>query len=361
MLVFIPTTDYATSAAAAETIGYLDFGPIPIGQNKTAAFRVGNVGPDAVQVVLTVVDEGGEVVPDFTYQLEPDAFTLGPDEISDTVSVRVATPYIRRSFNYVVDLVATPDIGDEAALTLTYEVVGPTVNRCSHYPRRANDQTDNFADIIETLGDDLSVRVFEPVACVGGSVQVEGGDCLRDLTGDAANTRFISPCDPCERLNPLNPTMGYVGYAYVIRAQFQREQRSITTHLLADNTVMTYHVAASLIVPAPWESILYRNWALFSPASGADKGQFKRTVVVVQRHDELYAVENVRTLDGPNQAVSHFECDLVQLHDRAMGSPDFYNPFALTYEFESDKPYAAYACDLFIPLISEDPYIPAGS
>lgn len=364
MLVFIPTTYYGTSAAAAETYddlfaGQLDAGYIVIGDAKTAALRVGNRGTETVQVVLSVIDEGGEVIPDFTYQVEPDAFTLAPDAVSDTVSIRIATPYIDRTVAYSVELVATPDVGDEAALRVIYEVVGPLANRISQYPRRRSDATDNFTGIIETLGDDVLVRWYEPLAYDGGSVQVYASESRRDLTGDAANTRFVSPCDPCERLNPFNGNIGYAAYHQPMVCQFQRENRSTTTHVLADNSTLTYQVSASLIVAAPWESLLYRNWALFACGREADRPQYKRTVILIQRLDELFAVENVRTLDGPNQAISHFECDLVQLHRRTAGSPDSFNPFAITYEYQSDKPYAVYPCDIdpvALTLDIEDPY-----
>lgn len=362
-LTFIPTSYYGTSAAEAETFddlyGQLDAGYITIGDSHTVALRVGNIGPDAVQVVLTISDEGGEIIPDFSYQVEPDTFVLAPDGVSDTISIRIATPYIDRTTAYSVELVATPDIGEPATLRVVYEVVGPLSNRISQYPRRRSDATDTFTGIIESLGDDVSVHWFQPLAYDGGTVAVLASPCSRHLTGNAADTRFLSPCDPCERLNPLNQFWGYTAYHQPMACQFQRESRSITTHVLADDTTLTYHVSASLIVAAPWESLLYRDWALFAPASGADRPQYKRTVVLIQRLDELFAVENVRTIDGPNQAISHFECDLVQLHRRTAGSPDYYNPFAITYEYQSDKPYAAYACDLdpiALMVSYEDPY-----
>jgi len=347
-LVFIPTTDYSTSTADAETITSLDLGYVKGATSRTVSFRIGSSAEPASSVIAAVRD--APYAHDFA--IEPDTFTLEPDAISDTIAITLTLPLDVADEAFSVLLNATTDSGEVFTLPLTYETVGPNAERLPQYPRRAGQATDISTGPILALGDSLVLHRYDPLPYDGGSVIVEAVPCGRDLSGEARNSRFRAACDPCVRLNALDPSYGYAHSQETILAQFQRETRTTTTHLLADNTVLTYNVAASLILPAAYD--LNREWALFSSASGADRAQYKRTVWLVQRQSEYFSVENIRTLDF-GEVISHFECDLIALHERTQGSPDYWNPFALTYEYESDKPYAAYACPL---QLVEDPYLP---
>lgn len=329
MIVFVPVEDYSTSAAAAATVDSLSLGYVKAGDSRSVAFRIGARDDDAT-FLLTPSDS--------RLSLDTESFDLSEDEISDTVTLTLTLPLEEPSAFHVATLTASTG----ETLSIEWEAVGANSERQTQYPRRSGLATPISSSPILALGDTLLLLRYDPIAFDPDDdrIIVESGS--RNLCDDPG-VRFRSPCDPCERLSPLNETWGYLESSEIVKAQFTSEQRTIDVSFTADKTSMTYHVAARLILPAEYE--LTRLWASFAPETAADKEQFKRSVIVVKRLGELFAVENVRTLDISDD-LSHFECDLVALHNRDMGSPDFFNPFSVTYEFESDKPYAAYVCDL---------------
>lgn len=329
MIVFVPVEDYSTSAAAAATVDALSLGYVKAGDSRSVAFRIGARDDDAVFSLTP---------PDSRLSLDTESFDLEADEISDTVTLTLSLPLEEPSAFHVATLTASTG----ETLSVEWESVGANSERQTQYPRRSGLATPISSSPILALGDTLLLLRYDPIAFDPDDDRIIVETGARNLCEDPG-VRFRSPCDPCERLSPLNETWGYVESSEIVKAQFTSEQRTIDVSFTADKTSMTYHVAARLILPAEYE--LTRLWASFAEQTAADKPQFKRSVYVVKRLGELFAVENVRTLDISDD-LSHFECDLIALHNRDMGSPDFYNPFSVTYEFESDKPYAAYVCDL---------------
>lgn len=329
MIVFVPVEDYSTSAAAAATVDSLSLGYVKAGDSRSVAFRIGARDDDSV-FSLTPSDS--------RLSLDVEEFDLSEDEISDTVTLTLSLPLEEPSAFHVATLTATSG----ETLSVEWEAVGANSERQTQHPRRSGLATPISSSPILALGDTLLLLRYDPIAFDPDDDRIIVETGSRNLCEDPG-VRFRSPCDPCERLNPLNETWGYVESSEIVKAQFTSESRSVDVSFSADKTSMTYHVAARLILPAEYE--LTRLWASFAEQSAADKAQFKRSVYVVKRLGELFAVENVRTLDISDD-LSHFECDLIALHNRDIGSPDFFNPFSVTYEFESDKPYAAYVCDL---------------
>lgn len=113
---------------------------------------------------------------------------------------------------------------------------------------------------------------------------------------------------------------------------------------------MSFSVTAKLFLSAEWE-LQQETWSLFAPGALPDDATFKKTVYLVQREGAMFAIENLQAkfyVEG----ISHYEADLIQLHNRSMGSPDFFNPFALVYAFNSAKPASAFPVGLE-PLFSE--------
>lgn len=359
MLIFIPTTEYARDANEAETISDFDLGSIRIGTRAAFSFRIGNVGSNTVTWSLYVRDEFDPDYPD-KWEL-PTGGQLAPGETTDTLTVRVNLPIDAVEMGHVVDLIAS-DGATETTLQVVYEAMGTNSWRRSNYPRRAGDASDTASNVIDSLGDILRILVFDPVPYVqsggyGVKMKAEALRTARDNLAGYRPMRIVNGADPCDRLNPKDETFGYAQSVAIIQGQFSRESRETRQTMTATDTVLTYDVGASLAFRA--EDELIRHWALFAPATETEPEQFKRSVFILQRLGELWAIENIRTVDK-GDVLSHFEADLVALHSRMMGKPTFFNPFAVTYPCESDIPYAQFTCLLDFP-VEYFEGIPSGS
>ena len=361
-LIFIPSHDYNRNAHEAETVTGFDLGAIRIGTRAAFSFRIGNTGSAAGSWSLSVVDNSDPEYPD-KWEL-PEGGILAAGETTDTLTVRVNLPIDAVEMGVVVDLVAT-DGTDEYPLEIVYEAMGTNSWRRANYPRRAGDATDSASTVIDNLGDILRVLCFHPIAFdpdaatgYGQKIKFENGGAERDTLAGYKPIRIVDGRDPCDRLNPKDEVFGYTQQLAIIQGQFSGETRETrTVNLTASNTLMEYQVGATLALIA--EDELIRHWALFESATELEPAQYKRSVFTLQRLGELWSIENIRTIDFGDQ-LSHFEADLVALHPQYIGAPSFWNPFALTFEYESDKPYAMFVCTLDFP-IEEYKEIPTGS
>jgi len=359
MLIFIPTTEYARDANQCEPVSDLDLGSIRIGTRAAFSFRIGNVGSNTVTWSLYVNDEFDPDYPD-KWEL-PTGGQLAPGETTDTLTALVNVPINATEIGTVVDLVAT-DGAEETTLQVVYEAMGTNSWRRSNYPRRAGDASDTASNIIDNLGDILRVLCFDPVPHVetggyGVKMKAETLGPARDNLAGYRPLRVVNGSDPCDRLDPKNETFGYAQSVAIIQGQFSRESRETRQTMTATDTILTYDVGASLAFRA--EDELIRHWASFAPATESEPEQYKRSVFILQRLGELWAIENIRVIDK-GDVLSHFEADLVALHSRAMGKPTFFNPFSVTYPFESDVPYAQFTCLLDFP-VEYFEGIPSGS
>lgn len=361
-LVFIPTNDYNRDATVAKTMTDFDLGSIRIGTRAAFSFRIGNTGSAAVTWSLTVNEQFD---PEATGKWElPQGGSLAPGQTTDTLTVRVNVPITAVEMGVIVDLIAS-DGTDEYPLEISYEAMGTNSWRRSNYPRRAGQATNSATNVIDNLGDILRVLCFHPVAFdpdavtgFGKQVKTEPLGTATDALAGYKSMKVIDGRDPCDRLNPKDETFGYAQSLAIIQGQFSGETRETRTiNLTATDTVMEYQVGATLAFIA--ENELVRHWGLFEEATEIEPAQYKRSVFILQRLGELWSIENIRTMDKGDE-LSHFEADLVALHPRYIGAPSFWNPFAITYEYESEKPYSMFVCTLDFPTEEFD-FIPSGS
>ncbi len=353
-LVFIPIKNYSRDANTAATITDIDIGSVCIGTSVTFCFRLGNTGDTAVDWTLSVVDNYDPDTPD-KWQL-PEGGSLAPGETTNTLTVGMRLPLNAVEMGHVVNLIAT-DGNTEYTLEISYEAMGTNSFRRSQYPRRVGDWTDTASNVITQLGDKLRILVFDPMPYVGApgygqKVPIIIGPKCTKLAG-YREMAIQDGSDPCQRLHPHNEKYGYTQSTYIVFGQFSNENRETRYfNLRATSTEMEYQVSARLSFCA--EDELIRHWALFSGGSETEPAQYKRSVFVLQRQGELFSIENIKTIDRGTQ-LSHFEADLVALHNWSNGKSSFWNPFAITFDgFESDIPYAMFSCHLDLP--KDEPY-----
>lgn len=339
MLIFVPATDLSTSAHVASSVTSLDLGFIKATGSKQISFRIGNLGSETANVSLSIKDLMDTQVHE-KVSLSLTSFSISPGEISNTVTLTVSLPRETIGMSHI--LTVTASSGE--MLEIYAEYVGPNTERKPQYPDRTGDATRVASDVVFRLGDTLTLFRFTPVA-------YDQSDTRR-IINDKVIT-FPSGqggCgDPCSRLNPSDPLgRGYTLTTENIIAQFQAESRTIRQSFQATDTTLIYEVNGRLILPSEFE--LTREWALFAFESrdGLDPDRYKRTVFIVKRQGELFAIENIRTLDHADD-LSHFECDLIALHSRKMGDRNFYCPFNIVYLWGSDEPYSKYPCPCNVP------------
>ena len=339
MLIFIPSHDLSVNADEAETIDEIDLGFIQVGESKTASFRIGNRGGALLTSTVTIDD--------LWSSLSLGVICLGADEISDTITVAVAPPVDSPSSGRVATIAAT-----DAELTITYTVVGPFDERSSQFPERSSDFTDNVSSTIGRVGEVFTLHRYDPIPHDPDDdrVFVSVRDGYRWTNSEGRNYRFSHAANPCDRLDPLNGDWGYAHSSSTIIASFQLESFSIRENSSASNTAMSFDAEARLTIPAEYDVV--RAWALFSESQGADSDQYKRTVFLIQRQSRLWALHNIFSRYRGNE-LSHHICDLIPLHNRTMGSADFYNPFAFTFAENADKPYSCFPCDYDLMSLTE--------
>ncbi len=359
-LVYIPVNDLSDLASDAGVIDYIDFGePILVGSEASESFRLGNLSDQTVNYTWSV--EQDDLNPFLFEEMDylfleaaglPEPGTLGPNETSDTLSLRLIPPLTSGNRVWVLSVIVTSEIGT-SRLQIVFETVADRDQRRREYPERATSQTDVFSAQIDRAAEHLRLLRYDPVAYdpTDSRVIVERGE--RYLT-ESPDIRFKSLCDPCQRLNSMNSEWGYVQSETMIRGVYAPETDHISLTFTKTNTTMTYASTSSIIMPAEYHSDLQRTWALFARQSGADREQFKRTVFIFRRKEELWAILDV--IAPPlGDITTYLEARCIQVHNADMGSPQFFNPWALTYESESDKPYSMYPCDfgVFVQSISD--------
>lgn len=322
MTVFIPCSDYSESATTAETITTLDVGYVKAGQTVAVSFKVGNRSDIATDE--TVSSDNPQV------SLSVDSVTLEPDEISDTVTATITAPLDCQTTLETSYVTA----GDISALTLTWETVGANVDRLPQVPDRMGDFTDNITSVLDRVGEVLRVYTFDPIP-------YDETDERIFVMPEGADRRFKSQRDVCSRLDPLDDRWGYRRSVQTVVGSFQSEDWSITSSFTRDNSSITYSGSAVLYLPAEFE--LIRSWALFNDARGADRAQYKRTVFVTQRQGQVWALQTIVPIYRGEQ-LAYWHVHLVPLSQPTMGSPGSFNPFATTYEYQSDRPYAQFSC-----------------
>lgn len=342
MLIYIPVNDLSDSAADAETIDELDFGEVLAESSVSASFRLGNTYGSTVDYEFTVTSDSLNSFLSEWVTLPPTG-ELQADGTTDTLSIRLEPPVTAGNRSYLVSLNAICEHG-VSSIDLAFTVVVDRDARRSEWPERATTQTDVFSDQIDRTAEHIELLRYEPVAYDASDdrVIVERGE--RNLI-DGDEITFRSQVDPCDKLNPLNSEWGYQQSTTWIRAHFQPETDEITTSFTKDDTSQVYASTAGLIIPAEFYSDFQRSWALFSPKNDADRPQYKRTVFAFNRNGEIWAILDV--IAPPlGDLVAYLECRCIQIHNADMGSPQFFNPWAWTFENNSDKPYAMYPCEV---------------
>lgn len=335
MLIFIPADDYSSTADQAQAITSLEYEFIQGGDSAIKSFRIGNTNSETVTYTLSHrhVDSG-------TVGISIDSGSLAANDISDTISVTIDVPPDTISMGFVFDIIASSSTGAESTLEVTYIGVGPNAERRPQYPDRTSSFTDVVSGAIDRAAEWFDVFIYEPVAFVAP----DPNDRRISIKTNRDGTQELFWIhNHCERLNPTNPEWGYTLTVDSLRASFQRESRDIVTHFDSYlSQPMSYNTSGLLIIAADQE--LIRQWALFAPARSNDAAQFKRTVFIIERQGLLYSVEDI-VEKYRGQTLSHFEADVVEVHKRNMGSPDFFNPWTRTFRFEDDKPYTQYVCE----------------
>ena len=344
MLAFLPSSDYSESASAATGVETLDYEYIQVGESKSRSIRIANQSNDTVNYFLAADSDWVEIT--------PESGTLQADEISNTTFIEISPPLGEKTAIHSVDLVATTGV-DVYRLELLFEVIGANETRQSQYPERRSDFTDNVSNVINRVSESFTLYRYDPVAYDESDNRVIiDPDQKRQLVGTPGSHRWLTQ-NFAERLNPLNSTWGYTRSDETILASFHDETNEIETSFTRDNSMMSYQSTAYLVVPAEFE--FHQIWALFSPAKNPDPDQYKRTVYLIRRREDIWCLHNIYARYRGNE-LSHYEIELVQFHRQAMGSAAYYNPFALTYERDTDKPYAMYPVDygdLFDSVLSD--------
>lgn len=328
-LVFIPFDDLSVSAIAATPITSIDYSFIQAGEEKSHSFRIGNTSAGSVS--LTLVSSS-----DLVSLLPATSFTLAPDQITDTITATINVPLSALTVTESIVLTATSDEG-ATSMTLDYVSVGANTARDSEYPERRTTLTDTISNTILRASEPLKLLKYEPIPYDPDDTRVFISDKKRHLDIGGDHSFVTQSVD--ERLNPLNETWGYVRSESIILGSFQDIETDILTDFVADKTSMNYRSTAKLFVPPEYE--FPRTCALFSDAEDPDDIQYKKTVYLILRRGEFWALHTIQTRFRGNE-LAHHEIDLVQLEPRNMGSPDFYNPFAWTWRYEADKPYAKF-------------------
>ena len=338
MIIFIPSDDYAEDASDADTIDSLAYEFIQSGHLETRSIRIGNIGAETVTYsLITRQASAADVTIDF------DSATLAPDEISDTTTITIEVPPEAISIGHVFDIVAVVDTS-EYELEVTYEAVGANDDRRPQYPDRASSFTDQASNTLDRFSEWFHLLTYLPIAFVPDDPNDR--TVLLERTDFVGSTgiRVLSKSDPCERLNPTNETWGYTLSTSMLRGTFVNESREIS---MDQATGLNYETSAYLVFPA--EEELIREWRLFEPA----RDQYKRTVYVIERQGELYAIENIVPL-SMGQILSHFEADLVAIHRKDQNISSRYNPWAMSYRNESDKPTHVWQCPYDLDAILDD-------
>jgi len=345
-LIFIPTDDVntdATTATAIEDDLYLGIAQV----NKTLSYscRVGNNSGNAVTFTWELEDEFDPDVYEHVSILLGNAFinlddpiTLQAGQCTDTLGLTIDQPIDAGSRYYTPILTAVTTTGQRDSLHLYYDYVGPHSYRRRQWPDSATDFTDNVGNVIDNMSEPLVLHRYDPI-------YYDPDDTRIFVTTDpySGERVFETQSDICYRLKPDDERWGYDHNESTILSSFQREDIETRFNFAATNTSMTYNATARLYMPA--EVDLIPIWGMFALARGADPAQFKKSVWLTQRQGKVYYLANIISMYRGAELGYHV-ADLIAIHDTAMGSPDFFNPFAWTYENQSDKPYAMYNCRL---------------
>jgi len=291
--------------------------------------------------------------------------SLTGGQCSDTLGITIDPPVDHGSRYYEVELSAVTSNGDMYTLILIYEHVGPHSYRRQQYPDSADNFTENVSNIIGGFSEPLAMHIYTPVPYEGdNSITVEYGkfgEQMRNLCFGAGDHTFKRQSDVCERLRPDNPK-AYTHEQITVMSSFQNEDHEIRLSYEATNTSMTYHGSARIYIPAEYDPYLLPYWGMFNAARGADDSQFKKSVYLIQRQGRIYALVNLMPkYRGSEFAYNVASC--IELFDSSPNSPDFFNPFSITYRWNSDIPYACYPVRLgmFITSFTSAPDGSSGS
>jgi hypothetical protein len=320
-VIVIPTNEYASRASEAETISARDFGYVRAGLSVSRSFRVGNLSP-FVQDLSFSTDSPLAVAPDYPV-------TLQPNEISDTLSVRVSALLDCVSDSATADLIVS-DGESTYSIPMHWETVGANSDRRSQVPERTGDVTRIVGNTLERALTPLRLYRFDPVP-------YDPADrCVFIRDGHP-----VTLGDPCARLDPLDDRWGYRRSVQTILAAYVGDDWTISESFTRDNTTVSYEGSASLLIPAEYE--LDRTWALFNPATQVEREQYKRTVYLTQIQGQVWCLQIVDPAYY-GEDLAYWTCRLLPLKNATVGDPSAYNPFAFTYEYESDRPYAVFPC-----------------
>lgn len=327
MTIFIPVTDYATSANSAEELSSIEVGYIQAGTEECVNFRIGNRDETTMEIVISSDNPA--------VTLSIDTLTLEPDQISDTLTATISTP-----IDCKTEMGSATISAGNASLELLWGDVGANLDRIPQVPDRMGDFTDTVTNVFDRteVSEALRLWTFDPIA-------YDPDDDRIFVMPEGTSPRFKSQRDVCCRLDPLDTRWGYTQSVQTVVGSFQSEEWSITTSYSRDNSSVTYSGSAVLYLPAGYE--LRREWALFALEKEADRTQYKRTVFVTQRQGQVWALWSIVPIYRGTD-LAYWHCPLIPLRQSCMGSVESYNPFAYTYEDQSDRPYACFSCQTAI-------------
>lgn len=321
-IIFVATPCYAATASDAENIDVLPFGFVPAGKYLTKTFRVGNCGQIAISVTISS-DDGNVQCPSGAYYIAPGAFT-------DTLSVTVGAPIDCESVPVVALLTATADNGDDARLVLMWDCVGANTSRENQSPDRLGNVSDTTGNVLDTLAVPIRLYRFDPLP-------YDPDDHRIFIVGNGWTSARSLNC----RLSPTDTRWGYTASVQTISAVFQNEEWSSSTSFSRDNMTVDYNGSATLLLPPEIE--LDRQWALMHPMRGYEPAaQYKRTVYLAKIRSVTWVLQNVTPVYYGSD-LAYWTCPLIPLSSPSNGNQTYFNPFSITYEYNSDRPYVAYS------------------
>jgi len=360
-LIFIAPDDVNTNARTASMIEEdLYLGIAQVNQSLSYSCRVGNDTDNPVTFTWELEDEFDPDVYEHVsillgnqYISLDDPITLQSGECTDTLGITIEQSIDAGSRYFTPILTCRSETNERYDLHLIYDYIGPHSYRRRQWPDSATDFTDNVAGVIDNMSEPLVLHRYDPIYYDPDDTRI-----FTSTDPISGERKFEMQSNPCDRLKPDNEMWGYSHNEDTILSSFQREDIPTRFNFTQTNTVMTYNATARLYMPG--EIDLIPIWGMYALARGSDPAQFKKTVWLTQRQGKIYYLANIIS-KYKGAELGYHVADLIALHDTAMGSPDFFNPFAWTYENQIDKPYAMYNCRLGMFITSFTPGDASGS
>ena len=221
--------------------------------------------------------------------------------------------------------------------SVTLEIVGPNVTYAEKYPERAGPITDQLGGVILSASEVLDAHIYDPIGLESVS---NGAAEVLEVPSLSFGATFRLANDPCARLNKDDWEWGYAASEARIEGAFQHESDAFTLEFRIGSAI-EFSKTAKLYLPGHYENLLH--FALFEDFSATEPEQYKRTVILIERDGILWWLATaVPQYKGPYLA--YFDCQLAAVSDASNSSLIWVNPFAITWNLGSRKPYRLYTC-----------------